>query len=401
MIINAAECEPYITADDSLMREYAQEIIEGIEVLKHILKPKLAIIGIEDNKPEAIKALTAAGENHDIVIRVVPTKYPSGASKQLIKLLTNKEIPSTGYSADIGMTMLNVGSAFAVKRAVIDGEPLIERVVTLTGKSVKSARNFWVPIGTPVEHLLQQGNFAPTKKQSVIMGGPMMGFTLPHTQVPVTKTTNCILAPGKRELMFDQQEMACIRCGQCAEACPASLLPQQMFWYSKDNDLDKCEEYKIDDCIECGICAYVCPSSIPLVQYFRQSKAEIKIRTAEEQAAERAKVRFEQRKARLERDKREREAKYKAAADKRRQEMKDSGGEDAIAAAMLALNKNKPTDLNPQLRRLSRAPKQNKQKRVAQPSQTTAKCASFESSASKRLEPSAQRSLSQVISKMP
>ncbi|PMP08683.1 electron transport complex subunit RsxC [Vibrio breoganii] len=341
LIINAAECEPYITADDSLMREYAEQVIQGIEILSHILKPKLCIIGIEDNKPEAIQALNKAGENHDIVIRVIPTKYPSGGERQLIKVLTDKEVPSSGLPADIGIMVQNVGSAFAVKRAVIDGEPLIERVVTMTGGSVSQAQNLWVPIGTPVQSLLEQAHFSPWKKQSVIMGGPMMGFTLPHTQVPITKTSNCILAPAKRELEFTADEMACIRCGQCAEACPASLLPQQMYWYSKDKDLEKCEEYKVKDCIECGACAYVCPSNIPLVNYFRQSKTEIKIQAAEAEAAERAKVRFEQRKERLERDKIEREQKYKIAAEKRRSQMKTEGGDDAIAAAIERVKQKK------------------------------------------------------------
>ncbi|GEA51670.1 electron transport complex subunit C [Vibrio inusitatus NBRC 102082] len=341
LIINAAECEPYITADDSLMREYAEQVIQGIDILSHILKPKLCIIGIEDNKPEAIQALSKAGENHDIVIRVIPTKYPSGGERQLIKVLTNKEVPSSGLPADIGIMVQNVGSAFAVKRAVIDGEPLVERVVTMTGRSVSQAQNLWVPIGTPVQSLLEQAHFSPWKKQSVIMGGPMMGFTLPHTEVPITKTSNCILAPAKKELEFTADEMACIRCGQCAAACPASLLPQQMYWYSKDKDLEKCEEYKVKDCIECGACAYVCPSNIPLVNYFRQSKTEIKIQAAEAEAAERAKVRFEQRKERLERDKIEREQKYKIAAEKRRSQMKTEGGDDAIAAAIERVKQKK------------------------------------------------------------
>ncbi|WCP66319.1 electron transport complex subunit RsxC [Vibrio tubiashii] len=342
LIINAAECEPYITADDMLMREHAEEIIQGIEIVEHILKPKLTVIGIEDNKPEAVKALQQAAEHKDIVIRVIPTKYPSGGEKQLIKILTNKEVPNGGIPADIGILVQNVGSLHAIKRAVCDGEPLVERIVTLTGDTFKQPRNVWALLGTPVQALLDEFSYKADKKlPRLIMGGPMMGFTLPHAQVPITKTSNCILAPTRKEISPNQYEMACIRCGQCAEACPASLLPQQLVWHAKAEELDKCEELNIKDCIECGACAFVCPSEIPLVQYYRQAKAEIRTRKEEAEAAERAKIRFEEKKARLERDKAARENRFKKAADDRRKEMKSSGGDDAIAAAIARVKAQK------------------------------------------------------------
>ncbi|MGR5221893.1 electron transport complex subunit RsxC, partial [Vibrio parahaemolyticus] len=335
LILNAAECEPYITADDRLMQDYASDIIEGIKILQHILQPKLTVIGIEDNKPDAIKALESAAASEDIVIRVIPTKYPSGGEKQLIKILTNLEVPVGGIPADIGLMVQNVGSAYAIKRAVCHGEPLLERVVTLTGKTFSQPRNVWALIGTPVKFLLDQFSYKADKKAPrLIMGGPMMGFTLPHADVPITKTANCILAPTFREIDPRSHEMACIRCSQCAEACPASLLPQQLQWYAKSQEYDKCEELNLKDCIECGACAFVCPSEIPLVQYYRQAKAEIRTRKLESEAAERAKIRFEEKKARLEREKADRENRFKKAADDRRKQMKTSGGDDAIAAAI-------------------------------------------------------------------
>ncbi len=342
LIINAAECEPYITSDDKLLQEHAEEVLKGIEVVEHILQPKLTVIGIEDNKPDAIKALEIAAKDKDIVIRVIPTKYPSGGEKQLIKILTNKEVPAGGIPADIGVLVQNVGSLYSIKRAVIDGEPVVNRVVTLTGKTFKQPRNVWALLGTPVHELLEEFGYKADKKlPRLILGGPMMGFTLPHANVPITKTSNCILAPTRREISPSTYEMECIRCSACAEACPASLLPQQLQWHAKANELDKCEELNIKDCIECGACAFVCPSEIPLVQYYRQAKAEIKTRKDEATAAERAKIRFEEKNARMERDKAERENRFKKAADNRRKDMKSADGDDAIAAAIARVKAQK------------------------------------------------------------
>ncbi|WP_286293802.1 electron transport complex subunit RsxC [Vibrio apostichopi] len=344
LIINAAECEPYITSDDKLLQEHAEEVLKGIEVVEHILQPKLTVIGIEDNKPDAIKALEIAAKDKDIVIRVIPTKYPSGGEKQLIKILTNKEVPAGGIPADIGVLVQNVGSLYSIKRAVIDGEPVVNRVVTLTGKTFKQPRNVWALLGTPVHELLEEFGYKADKKlPRLILGGPMMGFTLPHANVPITKTSNCILAPTRREISPSTYEMECIRCSACAEACPASLLPQQLQWHAKANELDKCEELNIKDCIECGACAFVCPSEIPLVQYYRQAKAEIKTRKDEATAAERAKIRFEEKNARMERDKAERENRFKKAADNRRKDMKSADGDDAIAAAIARVKAQKAT----------------------------------------------------------
>ncbi|XDF78504.1 electron transport complex subunit RsxC [Aliivibrio fischeri] len=345
LIINAAECEPYITADDRLMREHAEEIIDGIKILQHILTPKVCIIAIEDNKPEAVKALNQAVTDHDnIIIRVIPTKYPSGGSRQLTKIITGQEVPANGRSTDIGVIVQNVGTVFAIKRAICDAEPLIERIVTLTGNSMSTPGNLWVRLGTCIDYLMELVGYKADKKHPrIIMGGSLMGFTLPHQQVPITKITNCIITPDKKELPLYNHEMACIRCSSCADACPTSLLPQQLYWYSKSEDYDKCNEYNLDDCIECGACAYVCPSEIPLVQYYRQAKSEIYSRKQDALAAERAKLRFEEKNARLERDKLERENKFKQAAENRRKEMKteNKGGDDAIVAAIARVKAQK------------------------------------------------------------
>ncbi|EOY8494356.1 TPA: electron transport complex subunit RsxC [Providencia stuartii] len=340
LIVNAAECEPYITADDRLMQEHADEVIEGCRVLQHLLNPDQILIGIEDNKPEAIAALKKAITAHDkhIFVRVIPTKYPSGGAKQLTKILTGKEVPSGARSSQIGVLMQNVGTVVAIKRAVIDGQPLIERVVTVTGESITSPGNFWTRLGTPVHHLLQQTGFTPASEQMVIMGGPLMGFTLPDLKVPVVKICNCLLVPSVEEVGQKPIEEACIRCGLCVEACPAALLPQQLYWFSKGKEHEKAQKHNLFDCIECGACAYVCPSNIPLVQYYRQEKAEIREIKQEERRAAEAKLRFEAKQQRMEREKLAREERHKKAAVQ-----VEASDKDAVAAALARVKAKQAT----------------------------------------------------------
>lgn len=342
LIINAAECEPYITADDRLMQDCADEVIEGSRILAWVLQAERVLIGIEDNKPEAIAALKRAlGGANDLQLRVIPTKYPSGGAKQLTKILTGKEVPHGGRSSDIGVLMQNVGTAWAVKRAIIDGEPLTERVVTLTGEAVTQPGNVWGRLGTPVSHLLHHAGFQPQPKQMVIMGGPLMGFTLPALDVPVVKITNCLLAPSASEMGEPQPELSCIRCSACADACPANLLPQQLYWYSQGADHDKARAYHIDDCIECGACAWVCPSNIPLVQYYRQEKAELRAIDLEAKRTAEAKARFEARQARLEREKLAREARHAQAKRK-----VSASEQDEIAAALARVKAKKAAEVD-------------------------------------------------------
>lgn len=310
-IINAAECEPYITADDMLIREKTEQLILGIEVLQHIVEADNVVIGIEDNKPKAIAALNdlLRHRNSHIQVAVVPTKYPSGGEKQLIQLLTGKEVPSGQHPADIGILCQNVGTCVAVHDAIFLGQPLISRFTTLTGDALKAPQNVEVLLGTPVEHLLDYAQAMPKKISRLVMGGPMMGFTLNATDVPIVKTSNCILAATKKELPAPAPEQACIRCGMCEQACPANLLPQQLLWFSKSQEFEKAEHYNLFDCIECGACSYVCPSSIPLVQYYRHSKSSIREAREATVKSDLAKQRYEARKARQEAEAAEKEAK--------------------------------------------------------------------------------------------
>ena len=328
LIINGAECEPYITCDDRLMRDYADEIIEGIRIIRYILRPEKVVIAVEH------------GAN-DIEIRIIPTKYPSGAAKQLIQVLTGMEVPSGQRSSSIGVLMQNVGTAFAVKRAVINDEPLIERVVTLTGDKIPHKGNYWARFGTPIYHLLQQADYQYDQRFPVFMGGPMMGFILPDLNAPLTKVSNCLLAPDHFEYAPPEEEKNCIRCSACSDACPVKLMPQQLYWFARSEDHEKSEEYSLKDCIECGICAYVCPSHIPLIQYFRQEKAKIWEIKHKAKLAEEAKIRFEQRQARLEREEQERKQRSQRAAAARREELAQQKGEDPVAAALERLKAKK------------------------------------------------------------
>ncbi len=377
LILNGTECEPYITADDILMRERAAEIIAGAEILRHLIKPsKETLIGVEDNKPEGIAALRKAAEGTDIEIVPFPTKYPSGGEKQLIQILTGKEVPAGGLPADIGIVCQNIGTATAIYRAICFGEPLISRITTVTGEACSQARNYEVLLGTPVQFLLDQSGFKKDDCIRLVMGGPMMGYTLQDTAVPIVKTSNCVLAPSVAELPPPPPAQACIRCGMCAEACPVSLLPQQMYWFARAQEHEKLEDHKLFDCIECGACSYVCPSNIPLVQYYRASKAEIRQAQQDKIKSERSKERFEARTARLEREEAEKEAKraarLQAAKDKAAAAANnpDSGKADLIQAA-IDRSKAKKADTDPAHDAIARA--QAKREGTAEEESPTAK----------------------------
>lgn len=317
LIINGAECEPYITADDILMRERAHQVIEGAMILNHIINPtKETLIGVEDNKPEAIAALQKAAEGTCIEIVSFPTKYPSGGEKQLIQILTGKEVPSGKLPADIGIVCQNVGTTVAIFKAVTLGEPLISRITTVTGDAVDHQQNYEVLLGTPIKHLLQQSNYHLNKASRLIIGGPMMGFAIDSDAVPIIKSTNCILLPTEKELPAPPLAQACIRCGMCSEACPASLLPQQLYWFAQSKNQEGLKKQHIFDCIECGACSFVCPSHIPLVQYFRASKTDIRKAELDLKKADYFKERFEARTARLEKIEADKETKRKERQEK-------------------------------------------------------------------------------------
>lgn len=341
LIINGTECEPYISADDLLMRERANELISGIDILVQLIQPDQVLIGIEDNKPEAIAAVRSALNERSYQLKVFPTKYPSGGEKQLIQILTGVEVPSGGLPADIGMLCQNVGTCVAVHDAVLLGKPLISRITTLTGEALARPMNVEVLLGTPVGELLEFAGLDRSKLNRLIMGGPMMGFTLPDFAVPVIKTTNCLLASTTAELPAPPPAMPCIRCGECAEACPASLLPQQLHFFAIGQEHEQLKAHNLFDCIECGACAYVCPSSIPLVQYYRAAKGEIRELEQKQLKAEQSKQRFELRQERLRRAEEQKEAERQARAAKAAQ-AKAAQAQTAPAAADSAVPPAKP-----------------------------------------------------------
>ncbi|SDH34971.1 electron transport complex subunit RsxC [Pseudomonas panipatensis] len=318
LIINGAECEPYISADDMLMRERASELVEGIDILAHLLQPSQVLIGIEDDKPEAIAALRQAIGERAFDLRVIPTKYPSGGERQLIQILSGREVPSGGLPADIGMVCVNVATAVAVRDAVLLGQPLISRITTLTGAALARPMNVEALLGTPIGELLDFAGLDHALLDRLILGGPLMGLSLPSLHAPLIKTANCLLAASRAELPPPPPALPCIRCGDCAQVCPASLLPQQLHFFARGGDHEQLRAHHLFDCIECGACAYVCPSSIPLVQYYRAAKADIRELQHKQQKAEHSRLRFEQRQERLRREEQrkaeERQARLERAA---------------------------------------------------------------------------------------
>ena len=342
LVINAAECEPYITCDDMLMRERADEILKGVEVAQHLLGAKQCLIGIEDNKPEAAEALRLACANSPLAklvslkVMVVPTQYPSGDARQLIRLLTGIEVPADKRSTDVGLQCFNVATVLALHRYFDFGEPALSRIVTITG-NVKTPANFEVLFGTPVTDLVKAGGGALDNTDDYIMGGPMMGFSLPSVDVPITKAANCVIASAPNLFAPAPPAMPCIRCARCADVCPVSLQPQELYWFSKSSNLEKARDYNLFDCIECGCCTYACPSNIPLVQYYRFAKSEIIAQDRAKEAADLARERNEFRLMRIEREKQERAEKHaqKAAgakADAAKTEAKPSTEASADAA---------------------------------------------------------------------
>jgi electron transport complex protein RnfC len=314
IVINAAECEPYITCDDMLMRERADEIVKGIKIAQYLLGAEKVLIGIEDNKPEAAASIQAAISSHPAMqVVVVPTLYPSGDARRLVHLVLGTEIPYDKRSTDVGLQVFNVATVLALYRYFELGEPSLSRIVSITG-NVQQPQNFEVLFGTPLPHLVNAAGGAKPGTTRYIMGGPMMGFDLPDENVPITKAANCIIAASPNLFAPPPPAMPCIRCARCADACPVNLQPQELYWFAKSDNFEKANDYKLFDCIECGACSYVCPSNIPLVQYYRYAKSEIIALDKAREAADLARERNEFRLARIEREKQERAQKHAARA---------------------------------------------------------------------------------------
>jgi electron transport complex protein RnfC len=283
LIVNGGECEPYLSCDDRLMRDFAEEVIDGVRIMMHAIGARQALVGIENNKPEAIAAMQKAAKDFsEIKVRPVPARYPMGSDKQLIQTLTGKEVPADSRAADVGVLVHNVSTARAVHRAIRRGQPLVERIVTVNGGAIAKPGNLMVPIGALVDDLLAfcEPLVQPAR---LVMGGPMMGNLLPHARVPLVKGTSGILAFTEAEAVTPDAG-PCIRCGSCTRACPMGLLPLEMAARVRAGDLTGADAYGLKDCIACGCCSYICPSHIPLVQYFNHAKGELS-------AQERAKLR--------------------------------------------------------------------------------------------------------------
>ena len=331
LVINGAECEPFITCDDMQMRERPDGIVRGAGILRDLTKATRVLIGIEDNKPEAVASMQAAvtrtGER-DITVIAVPTRYPSGGAKQLIRVLTGIEVPHGERSTDYGVQCFNTGTAHAIYDALELGRPMVSRIVTVAG-NVRQARNYEALFGTPMKDLVALCGALPDSDR-VIMGGPMMGLLMPDDSVPVVKAANCVLVGSKALFPPPPPEMPCIRCGECAKACPSDLQPFEMYWFGRAKIFGKTQEYHLFDCIECGCCAYVCPSRIPLVDYYRFAKSEIWAREVEKESADVARQRYEYRLLREEREKQEKAAKLAA---------KTAAGREKAAAAIAEVEK--------------------------------------------------------------
>ncbi|WP_295391977.1 electron transport complex subunit RsxC [uncultured Thiodictyon sp.] len=278
LVINGAECEPYLTCDDRLMREHAAGVLDGARIMAHALGVSRIIIGIENNKPQAQDAMTGVAAPYpEIRVAHLPMRFPMGSEKHLVQTLTGLETPARGLTADIGIVVHNPATAFAVHQALRQGRPLVARLVTVSGAAINRPRNLRVPLGTPVQHLIDHCGGFREDPAKLVSGGPMMGQPLPSTRVPIVKGSNGVLALTATEINAGPSS-PCIRCGSCVDACPCGLLPLNMAAHARAGDLEGTVRLGLMDCIGCGSCSFVCPSHIPLVQFFNYAKGEMAAR---------------------------------------------------------------------------------------------------------------------------
>jgi electron transport complex protein RnfC len=316
LIINGGECEPYLTCDDRLMQERAEQIVDGVRIILHAIRWGRALIAIENNKPEALAAMTEAARgigNIDVV--AVPSLYPMGSEKQLIRTLLGVEVPAGGLPAQVGVIVHNVATAYAVSQAIRHGHPLVSRVVTVGG-AVSQRRNVEVAVGTLVQDLIDFcGGFSQPPAR-LLMGGPMMGQVLPHTRVPVVKGTSGILALTMNNLP-ETKAGPCIRCGSCVRACPMGLLPLEMAARIRRDKVKAALDFGLMDCIACGSCSYVCPSHIPLVHYFNFAKGQVTQDRARERKADEIRALSEAKMQRVEKETEAKKERARAAKEAR------------------------------------------------------------------------------------